>query len=74
MVKGSGGTIGLTGNPGALRQLDSSRVSISRITTEFEEQAIHQQVEAGNTVHHHYEQKPAVQTAFLKEEDIGIHF
>ena len=40
VVKGSGGAIGLTGNPGALRRWMVAGPEIARITTEFEEQAI----------------------------------
>ena len=39
MVKGSGGAIGLTGNPGALRRWMVAGPEIARIITEFEEQA-----------------------------------
>ena len=67
MVKGSGGAIGLTGNQGALRRWMVAGPEIARITTEFEEQCIHQQDDTGNTGHHHHDQQPAVQTAFLKE-------
>ena len=37
MVKGSGGAIGLTGNPGALRHWMVAGPEIARITKEFEE-------------------------------------
>ena len=47
IVKGSGGAIGLTGNPGALRRWMVAGPEIARITTEFEEQAMHQQDDAG---------------------------
>ena len=40
VVKGSGGAIGLTGIPGALRLWMVAGPEIARITTEFEEQAI----------------------------------
>ena len=67
MVKGSGRAIGLTGNPGVLRRWMVAGPEIARITTEFEELAIHQQDDASNTGHYHHDQQPAVQTAFLKE-------
>ena len=67
MVKGSGGAIGLTGNPAALRRWIVAGPEIARITTEFEEQAIKQQDSAGDTRHHHHDQQPAVQAVFLKE-------
>ena len=41
MVKVSGGAIGVTGNPGALRYWMVAGPETARITTEFEEQAIH---------------------------------
>ena len=56
MVKGSGGAIGLTGNPGALRRWMVAGPEIARITTEFEEQAIHQQ--GSDTEHRHHDQQP----------------
>ena len=62
IVKGSGGAIGLTGNPGALRRWMIAGPEIARITTEFEEQDMHQQDDAGTTGHHHHDQQPAVQT------------
>ncbi|XP_034062878.1 uncharacterized protein LOC117540355 [Gymnodraco acuticeps] len=62
MVKGSGGAIGLTGNPGALRRWMVAGPDISRITTEFE-----QQHSASDTGHRHHDQQPGVQAAFLKE-------
>ena len=67
MVKGSGGAIGLTGNPAALRRWMVAGPEIARIATEFEEQAIKQQDGAGDTRHHHHDQQPAVQAVFLKE-------
>ena len=80
MVKGSGGAIGLTGNPGALRRWMVAGPEIARITTEFEEQAIHQS--DSDTEHHHHDQQPGVQAAFLKDvkalvkvlEDMGNPF
>ena len=62
MVKGSGGAIGLTGNPGALRRWMVAGPEMSRITTEFE-----QQHSASDTGHRHHDQQPGVQAAFLKE-------
>ena len=67
MVKGLGVAVGLTGNPGALRRWMGAGPHIARITTEFEEQAIHQQEDAGNTGNHHHDQQPPGQTAFLKD-------
>lgn len=64
MVKGSGMAIGLTGNPEALRCWMVAGPEIARIITEFEEQAITQWDSAG---HHHHDQQPGVQVAFLKE-------
>ena len=67
MVKGSGGAIGLTSNPGALRLWMIAGPEIARITKEFEEQAIKQQPVATDTGHHHHDQQPGVQNGFLKE-------
>lgn len=67
LVKGSGGAIGLTGNPGALKRWMVAGPEIARITTEFEEQAIKQQDDDGDTRHNHHDQRPGVQAAFLKE-------
>ena len=39
MVKGSGGAIGLTGNPGALRRWMVAGPEIATMITEFEDQA-----------------------------------
>ena len=80
IVKGSGGAIGLTGNPGALRRWMVAGPEIARITTEFEDVAIKVPEQHSNSKHH--EQKPAVQTRFLKEaqtlvvvlEETGNHF
>ncbi len=69
MVKGSGGAIGLTGNAGALRCWMVAGPEIARIITEFEEQGLHSQYDAGNSGNHHHDQKPSVQSVFLK--DIG---
>ena len=57
IVKGSGGAIGLTSNPAALRHWMIAGPEISRIITEFEEQAIKQQ---GDGTHRHHDQQPAV--------------
>ena len=67
LVKGSGGAIGLTGNPGALKRWMVAGPEIARITTEFEEQAIKQQDDHGDMQRNHHDQQPCVQTAFLKE-------
>ncbi|CAB3998852.1 Hypothetical predicted protein [Paramuricea clavata] len=64
MVKGSGGAIGLTGNPGALRRWMVAGPEIARLTTEFEEQAMKQH---HDTKCSHHDQQPGVQAAFLKE-------
>jgi hypothetical protein len=72
MVKGSGGAIGLTGNPAALRNWMVAGPEISRITTEFEEQALEQQGDAGGTEQRHHDQQPGVQTAFLKEVKVLV--
>jgi len=67
MVKGCGGAIGLTDNPGALQRWMVAGPEISRITTEFEEQAMKQHDSTGDTGHRHHDQQPGVQAAFLKK-------
>ena len=67
VVKGSGGAIGLTGNPGALRCWMVAGPEIARITTEFEEQAIRGHGGAHDIGHLHHDQKPGVQAAFMKD-------
>ena len=67
MVKGYGGAIGLTSNPGALRRWMIAGPEIARITAEFEEQAIKQHDGASDLRHHHHDQQPGVQAAFLKD-------
>ena len=58
MLKGSGGAIGLIGNP--LRRWMVAGPYIASVTSELEEQAIHQQ--DIDTVHHHHDQQPGVQS------------
>lgn len=67
VVKGSGGAIGLTGNPGALRRWMVAGPEIARITTEFEEQAIRGHGLCSRIGHLHHDQKPGVQAAFMKD-------
>jgi len=64
MVKGSGGAMGLTGNPGALRRWMVAGPEIARITAEFEEQVSPQSRDTGDC---HHDQKRGVQTAFQKD-------
>ena len=67
MVKGSGGAIGLTGNPGALRRWMVAGPEIARIITEFEEQARRPQNKEKDSGDRHHDQNPGVQAAFQKE-------
>ena len=67
MVKGSGGAIGLTGNPGALRRWMVAGPEIARIITEFEEQARRPQNKEKDSGDRHQDQHPGVQAAFQKE-------
>ena len=67
MVKGSGGAIGLTGNPGALRRWMVAGPEIARIITEFEEQARRPQNKEKDSGDRHHDQHPGVQAAFQKE-------
>ena len=71
VVKGSGGAIGLTGNPGALRRWMVAGPEIARITTEFEEQVIRVHGGAHDVWHLHHDQKHGVQAAFMK--DVRAH-
>ena len=68
VVKGCGGAIGLTGNPGALRRWMVAGPEVARITTDFEEQATRGHGEAHETEHLHHHQKPGVQVAFKKDD------
>ena len=63
--KGSGGAVGLTQNPGALRCWMVAFKEISRMITEFEDQLLREQ-ENIKIDRHHHEQQPGVQT-FLKD-------
>ena len=67
VVKGSGGAIGLTGNPGPLRRWMVAGPEIARITTTFEEQVIRGHDGAHDIWHIHHDQKPGVQAAFMKD-------
>ena len=63
VVKGSGGAIGLTGNPGALRRWIGAEPEIVRITKKFEGDRGHSVT--ANQQHH--DQQPGVQQNFLKD-------
>ena len=63
LVKGSGGAIGLTGNPGALRRWTVAEPEIVPITKEFEGDRGH--FVTANQQHH--DQQPGVQQNFLKD-------
>ena len=63
LVKGSGGAIGLTGNPGALRRWTVAGPEIVQITKEFEGDRGHSMT--ANQQHH--DQQPGVQQNFLKD-------
>ena len=67
-VKGSGGAVGLTANPAALRRWTVAGPEVARLVAEFEED----QVDGGpgakrNIEGLHHEQQPGVQSAFLKD-------
>lgn len=63
IMKGSGGAIGLIGNPGALRRWMVAGPEIAKITAEFEKQA-NPHGWTQDTEDYHHEQKPGVQTVF----------
>ena len=67
-VKGSGGAVGLTANPAALRRWTVAGPEVARLVAEFEED----QVDGGpgakqNMECLHHEQQPRVQSVFLKD-------
>ena len=66
-VKGSGGTVGLTANPAALRCWTVTGPEVARLVAEFEEDHVHGGPGAKwNIEGLHHEQQPGVQSAFLK--------
>ena len=82
-IKGSGGAVGLTENPGALRRWMVAGPEIARIIEEFEDITTSEaQKRVQGTGNHHHEQQPGVQAAFLKDvrsltavvEDMGNPF
>lgn len=61
IIKDSGGAVGLTSNPGALRRWMIAGPEVARMVIEFEE------VCTQDIDQHHHEQYPKVQAAFLKD-------
>ncbi|KAJ8380702.1 hypothetical protein SKAU_G00014800 [Synaphobranchus kaupii] len=59
LIKGSGGAVSLTENPGALHRWMVAGPEIARMTTDFENESSPQ------SENRHHEQKPAVQEAFM---------
>jgi len=67
-VKGSGGAVGLTENPGALRRWMVAGPEIARMTEEFEGlNSLEAQRSVDDTRNRHHEQHLGVQAAFLKD-------
>ena len=67
-VKGSGGAVGLTGNPAALRRWTVAGPGVARLVAEFEEEQVDGGPGAKRTIEgRHHEQQPGVQSAFLKD-------
>ena len=62
-VKGDGGALGLTENPGALRRWMLAGPEITRIIAEFEDQLTTEDVEETR----HHEQQGAVQKTFFEQ-------
>ena len=62
-VKGDGGAVGLTENPGALRRWMLAGPEITRIIAEFEDQLTTEDVDETR----HHEQQGAVQKTFFKQ-------
>ena len=60
LVKGTGGAVGLTENPSALKRWMIAGPEQARLLTEFEEQFM----ELKNRGHQHHEQTPSLQDAF----------
>ena len=65
IIKQSGGAIGLTTNPSALRRWMVAGPEISRIVTDFEKCALEKQ--AGSSDYRHHEQYAGVQARFITE-------
>jgi len=66
IVKGSGGAVGLTENPAALKRWMVTGPEIARMVTEFEVLSAPGRPAEDTEVYHH-EQQPAVQAAFLSD-------
>jgi hypothetical protein len=64
-IKGSGGAVGLTDNPGALRRWMVAGPEIARMVTEFEDHAIGKRISDDD--HGHHEQHSGVQADFLND-------
>lgn len=71
IIKQSGGAIGLTTNPIALRRWMVAGPEVLRIASEFENCALGMQAES--TDHCHHEQHAAVQATFITEVGSLIH-
>ena len=65
IIKQSGGAIGLTINPSALRHWMAAGPEVSRIVTEFENCALGAQADSSD--HHHHKQYAGVQAMFITE-------
>ena len=65
IIKESGGAIGLTNNPGALRRWMVAGPEVARMVTEFESYAADSN--NGDITNSHHEQHPGVQASFLKD-------
>ena len=65
IIKESGGAIGLTSNPGALRRWMVAGPEVARMVTEFESYAADSN--NGDITNSHHEQHPGVQASFLKD-------
>ena len=65
IIKQSGGAIGLTTNPSALRRWMVAGPEVSRIVTEFEDCALGTRADSSD--HRHHEQYASVQATFITE-------
>ncbi len=67
-VKGSGGAVGLTANPAALRRWTVAGPEVARLVAEFEEDQVDGEPGVKRNIEGiHHEQQHGVQSAFLKD-------
>jgi hypothetical protein len=68
VIKGSGGAVGLTDNPAALRRWTVAGPEVIRLITEFEDDTeSYTRRDRPASENRHHDQQPGVQSAFLKD-------